>query len=70
MDNEVIHIIKFSDETLQILQSLTEAIQRNNELQDLGNPNEFIREVCANIYAGLLMNSLGLNANSNNNNID
>ena len=57
MDNEIKHIINFSEETLSILKALTEAIKENNFLSKNGNPNEFIREVCANIYADTLLNS-------------
>lgn len=58
MDNEVRHIVEFSEKTLSALAALTQAIKENNQLAKDGNSNEFAREVCANIYADILINSL------------
>lgn len=55
---EVKHTIEFGKETLSVLNSLTKAINENNKLLCDGNPNEFAREVCANIYADLLIDTL------------
>ena len=55
---EIKHTIEFGKETLSVLNSLTKAINENNKLLCDGNPNEFAREVCANIYADLLIDTL------------
>ena len=52
---EIKHTIEFGKETLSVLNSLTKAINENNKLLCDGNPNEFAREVCANIYANIIM---------------
>lgn len=54
MDNEIKHTIEFGEKTLSILEALTQAIKENNSLIKQGNPEEFAREVCANIYADIL----------------
>ena len=51
MDNEVRHIVEFGEKTLSALAALTQAIKENNHLLKDGNPDEFAREVCVNIYA-------------------
>lgn len=64
MDNEIKHTIEFGEKTLSALAALTQAIKENNQLERDGNPNEFAREVCANIYADILIETLfpeGLN---------
>lgn len=58
MDNEIKHTIEFGEKTLSTLSALTEALRENNELNKNGNPGEFAREVCANIYANILIESL------------
>lgn len=58
MDNEIKHTIEFGEKTLSILKALTEALRENNELNKNGNPGEFAKEVCANIYANILIESL------------
>lgn len=58
MDNEVNHIVEFSEKTLSTLAALTQALKENNELLKAGNPDEFAREVCANIYADMLIETL------------
>ena len=50
MDNEVRHVVEFGEKTLSALAALTQAIKENNQLEKDGNPSEFAREVCANIY--------------------
>ena len=55
---EIKHIVELGDKTLSVLSSLTKAIEENNKLLNDGNPNEFAREVCANIYADLLIDTL------------
>ena len=52
------NIIRFDDETLKVLKELTQAIKENNSLLKDGNSNEFAREVCANIYADYLIETL------------
>lgn len=54
MDNEVKHIVEFGEKTLSALAALTQAIKENNALLKDGNPDEFAREVCANIYADII----------------
>lgn len=49
MDNEIKHTIEFGEKTLSALTVLTQAIKENNILLKDGNPDEFSREVCANI---------------------
>lgn len=58
MENEVKHIVEFGEKTLSTLAALTQALKENNELLKAGNPDEFAREVCANIYADMLIESL------------
>lgn len=58
MDNEIKHTIEFGEKTLSTLSALTEALKENNKLNKNGNPGEFAREVCANIYANILIESL------------
>lgn len=55
MDNEIKHTIEFGEKTLSALTALTQAIKENNILLKDGNPDEFSREVCANIYADIIM---------------
>ena len=55
MDNEVRHVVEFGEKTLSTLAALTQAIKENNQLAKDGNPSEFAREVCANIYANIIM---------------
>lgn len=55
MENEVKHIVEFGEKTLSTLAALTQALKENNELLKVGSPDEFAREVCANIYADILM---------------
>lgn len=57
-NNEIKHIITFDDKTLSILSDLVKEIKENNTLLKSGNPNEFAREVCANIYADMLIENL------------
>ena len=57
MEN-ITHIIKFDSKTLSAIEELTQAIRENNLLLKDGNPNEFAREVCANIYADYLIKTL------------
>lgn len=54
MEDKVIHVIEFGEKTLSALDALTQAIKENNQLAKDGNPNEFAREVCANIYADII----------------
>lgn len=63
MDNEVRHIVEFGGKTLSSLNSLTEAIKENTKLLEVGNPDEFAREVCANIYADFIMGAIFPNKN-------
>ena len=58
MDNEVRHVVEFGEKTLSALAALTQAIKENNQLEKDGNPSEFAREVCANIYADMLIETL------------
>lgn len=58
MDNEIKHTIEFGEKTLSALAALTQAIKENTKLLEVGNPDEFSREVCANIYADMIISSL------------
>lgn len=58
MDNEVRHVVEFGEKTLSALAALTQAIKENNQLEKDGNPSEFAREVRANIYADMLIETL------------
>lgn len=51
-------IVEFNKEDRELLNRLTKALEENNKLLADGNPNEFAREVCANIYADILLNSI------------
>ena len=55
MEQKIIHILQFNEETLKVLKNLTKAIENNNNVQNLTNAEEFAREVCANIYANILI---------------
>lgn len=57
MDNEVKHTIEFGEKILSTLAALTQAIKENNILLRDGNPEEFVREICANIYADIIMSA-------------
>lgn len=63
MDNEVRHVVEFGEKTLSALAALTQAIKENNQLEKAGNPDEFAREVCANIYADIIMGVIFPNRN-------
>ena len=63
MDNEIKHTIEFGEKTLSALAALTQALKENNELLKAGNPDEFAREVCANIYADIIMGAIFPNRN-------
>lgn len=63
MDNEIKHTIEFGEKTLSTLAVLTQALKENNELLKAGNPDEFAREVCANIYADIIMGVIFPNRN-------
>lgn len=57
-NNEIKYVFEFGEKTLSILEKLTQELRENNELLKVGNPNEFSREVCANIYADMIIQSL------------
>ena len=57
-EKKIKHIIELDKDTLSILSALTDAINENNRILKDGNPDEFVREVCANIYADMLIQSL------------
>lgn len=63
MDNEIKHTIEFGEKTLSALAALTQAIKENTKLLEGGNPDEFSREVCANIYADFIMGAIFPNRN-------
>ena len=56
--NEEKIIVELSSEDRELLNRLIKALEENSKLITEGNPNEFAREVCANIYAGILLNSI------------
>lgn len=53
--DKIEHIIKFDDKTLKAINNLTKAINDNTKMYKDGNPEEFTREICANICANILM---------------
>lgn len=53
--DKIEHIIKFDDKTLKAIDDLTLAIKENTKIYKDGNPEEFTREICANICANILM---------------
>ena len=55
-------IIEFGNETKLILNKLISAIEENTKVEIDDNPNEFAREVCANIYADMLLKSTNLDS--------
>lgn len=56
--NEEKIIVELSSEDRELLNRLIKALEENSKLIIEGNPNEFAREVCANIYANILLNSI------------
>lgn len=56
--NEEKIIVELNKEDRELLNRLTKALEENNKLLTDGNPNEFAREICANIYADILLNSI------------
>lgn len=63
MDNEIKHTIEFGEKTLSTLAALTQVLKENNELLKAGNPDEFAREACANIYADFIIGAIFPNRN-------